>query len=82
MTHLLIPLIATTCTSQDAWIILFNTYAKPYHRCTITKYMLPIKASNDILLFMNATDDIDVLTFKILSGLEEECDSLFVAVKA
>lgn len=87
MTPLLYPLITIAHTSkmlgQYSSIPMQNRIMDvlwPFKACyknmwkgdkTITKYMLPIKASHDILLLMNVADDIDALTLKILNGLEE-----------
>ena len=84
----IIPFIASAQTVRDAWTTLANTYAKPSRghimhfksvltnvtkgTQTITEYMQHIKCIADELAMLDAPENSEDLTVKILNGLGDE----------
>ena len=93
----LVPFIASAKTSQEAWTILANTYAKPsrgrltqlkedlrlIHKGTqtITDYLQHAKTIADELAMLNAPIDNEDLILKILGGLDEDYKDLCSAIR-
>jgi hypothetical protein len=94
----IIPFIACAGTTQEAWTILANTYAKPSRgrikqvknqlknpskgSQTITEFLHSVKASADELAILGAPMDPEDLTEKILDGLDNDYKELVRAVQA
>ncbi|KAH9662761.1 retrovirus-related pol polyprotein from transposon RE2 [Citrus sinensis] len=79
----LVPFIASAKTSQEAWTILANTYAKPSRgrTQTITDYLQHAKTIADELAMLNAPIDNEDLILKILGGLDEDYKDLCSAIR-
>lgn len=94
----LVSFIITAKSSRQAWELLLNTYAKPSRgrimqlrstldqmtkgTHTVTEFMQSVKACSDELALLNASCDINELTFKILNGLGDEYQGFSDAIKA
>ncbi|KAH7577423.1 hypothetical protein JRO89_XS01G0249200 [Xanthoceras sorbifolium] len=94
----IIPFIARAKTSQEAWTILANTYAKPSRgrikqvkshlknptkgSQNVTDFLQTVKSRADELAILGAPMDEDDLTEKILDGLSDEYKELVRAVQA
>ncbi|KAA8522565.1 hypothetical protein F0562_013074 [Nyssa sinensis] len=85
-------------TSEEAWLILANTYAKPSRWLikrvknqiknltkgsqTVTDFLQSVKCRADELAILGAPMDEDDLTDKILDGLGDDYKELIRAVQA
>jgi hypothetical protein len=94
----LIPFVARSTTSQEAWTILANTYAKPSRgrikqvkallknstkgNLNVTDFLQSVKARADELAILGALVDEEDLTEKILDELEEDYKELDLAIQA
>ncbi|KAA8532587.1 hypothetical protein F0562_032597 [Nyssa sinensis] len=94
----IILFIARAKTSQEAWTILANTYAKPSRGCikqvktlfknstkgtlTIIDFLQSVKARADELSTLGAPIDEEDLTKKILDGLGDDYKELVHVVQA
>ncbi|RWR81507.1 hypothetical protein CKAN_01019400 [Cinnamomum micranthum f. kanehirae] len=94
----IIPFIAQAKTSQQAWTILANTYAKPSRgrikqvknqlkntikgSLTITEFMQTIKTRADDLALLAAPIDEEEITDKILDELSDDYKELVRVVQA
>ncbi|KAK0598282.1 hypothetical protein LWI29_033262 [Acer saccharum] len=94
----IIPFIASAKTSHDAWTALANTYAKPSRghimhlkgvltniskgSQSITEYMQHAKSVADELAMLDAPENPEDLTVKILNGLGVEFKDISSAVRA
>ena len=94
----IIPFIAQSTTSRQAWSILANTYAKPSRgrikqlkhqlkhltigNLGISEFMQIIKTRADDLALLGAPMDEEDITDKILDGLGDEYRELVRAVQA
>jgi hypothetical protein len=94
----LIPFVARSTTSQEAWTILANTYAKPSQgrikqveaifknstkgNLNIIDFLQSVKARADELAILGAPIDEEDLTEKILDELEEDYKELILAIQA
>ena len=94
----IIPFIASAKTAYDAWNSLANTYAKPSRghimhlkgvltnvtkgTQTITEYMQHVKSIADELAMLDAPENSEDLTVKILNGLGDEFRDISSAVRA
>ncbi|KAH7571524.1 hypothetical protein JRO89_XS04G0070600 [Xanthoceras sorbifolium] len=94
----IIPFIAQAKSSQEAWTILANTYAKPSRgrikqikrhlkkitkgSQSITEYLQAIKSRANELAILGAPMDEDDLTDQILDNLGDDYKELVCAVQA
>ena len=94
----IIPFIARAKTSQEAWTILANTYAKPSRgrikqvktllknttkgTMNITDFLQSVKARADELAILGAPMDEEDLIEKILAELGDDYKELIYAVQA
>lgn len=94
----IVPFIAQAKTSNQAWTILANTYAKPSRgrikqiknqlktttkgSLTITEFMQTVKTRADDLALLGAPIDEEEITDKILDGLSDDYKELVHAVQA
>ncbi|KAA8547225.1 hypothetical protein F0562_003911 [Nyssa sinensis] len=94
----IIPFIDRTKTSEEAWLILANTYAKPSRGCikhiknqiknltkgsqSVTEFLQSVKCRVDELAILGAPMDEDDLIDKILDGLGDDYKELIHAVQA
>ncbi|KAA8525981.1 hypothetical protein F0562_007919 [Nyssa sinensis] len=73
LSPIIISFIARAKTSEEAWLILANTYAKPSQGC--------IKQADELAI-LGAPMDEDDLADKILDGLGDDYKELIRAVQA
>ena len=94
----IIPFIASAKTAHDAWVALANTYAKPSRghimhlksvltnitkgTQSITEYLQHAKSIADELAMLDAPENSEDLTVKILNGLGDEFKDISSAVRA
>ena len=94
----IIPFITSAKTACDAWTALANTYAKPSRghimhlkgvltnvtkgTQSVTEYMQHIKSVADELAMLDAPENFEDLTVKILNGLGDEFKDISSAVRA
>ena len=94
----IISFIASAQTARDACIALANTYAKPSRghilhlkgvltnvvkgTQTVTEYMQHVKSIADELAMLDAPENSEDLTVKILNGLGDEFRDISSAVRA
>ena len=93
----IIPFIASTKTARDAWTALANTYAKPSEghimhlkglltnitkgSQSITEYLQHVKSIADELTMLDALENLEDLTVKILNGLGDKFKDIASAVR-
>ncbi|KAI9186972.1 hypothetical protein LWI28_022943 [Acer negundo] len=98
ITPSIIPFIAFAQNARDAWVALANTYAKPSRghimhlkgvltnitkgTQSITKYMQQAKSVADELAMLDAPENPEDLTVKILNGLGDEFKDISSVVRA
>ncbi|KAA8543167.1 hypothetical protein F0562_021338 [Nyssa sinensis] len=94
----IIPFIARAKTSEKAWLILANTYAKPSQgrvkqikkqiknltkgSQSVTEFLQSVKCRADELAILEKPMDEDDLTDKILDGLGDDYKELIHSVQA
>ena len=98
LSPIIMSFIAQAQTSQEAWTILANTYAKPSHgrikqvknqfkqitkgSMGVSEFLQTIKARADELAILDAPVDIEDLSERILEGLDVEYKELAGSVQA
>ncbi|KAK0599109.1 hypothetical protein LWI29_002433 [Acer saccharum] len=94
----IIPFIASARTAHDAWTALANTYAKPSRghimhlkgvltniskgSQSITEFLQHAKSIADELAMLDAPENSEDLTVKILNGLGDEFKDISAAIRA
>ena len=94
----IIPFIASAKTANDAWTALANTYAKPSRghimhlkgvltniskgSQSITEFLQHAKSIADELAMLDAPENSEDLTVKILNGLGDEFKDISVVIRA